>query len=218
MSDASEENNNDLESLLERLVLEHGEEKLANLAALFSSRYPQTSDPQPQVPQPPHPQPALDYESYFKENNEAVNIMGFAKTADLLGYDDVEEVTAQVERYTVSQRQILTIINKKFKTDGIKQVKKKKKEEEDDENKGDNKQQKDLKQILMSKENSHFVDLLAKHTIKDVAEEYGLTNEDLKVAVEEHEELITSLEDKVKEEKKKAKKLKASSSQGRTKK
>ncbi|GJV24870.1 hypothetical protein Tco_1377565 [Tanacetum coccineum] len=177
MSDASEENNNDLESLLERLVLEHGEEKLANLAALFSSRYPQTSDPQPQVPQPPHPQPALDYESYFKENNEAVNIMGFAKTADLLGYDDVKEVTAKVERYTVSQRQILTIINKKFKAD-------------------------DLKQILMSKENSHFVDLLAKHTIKDVAEEYGLTNEELKFAVEEHEELITSLEETVKEVKK----------------
>ncbi|GJW67245.1 retrovirus-related pol polyprotein from transposon TNT 1-94 [Tanacetum coccineum] len=77
----------------------------------------------------------------------------------------------------------------------------KKKAKEDDV--AGSKFKRDYKQIIRSQRNRRYVDLLAKRQVEVVAKGYGGTNEDLKVVVEE---LVSSLEDKVKVEKDKAKK------------
>ena len=171
--------------MLERTSLRGDEEKVGILkdymqkemqkqVAMLKEYYSSWTPPPPDL-EPPVPEPTLDFASYFKEDSEAINIMGLAETAKLMGYgDNVEMVTNGVQRYFESQRQIVKGIRKKFKDHGVRGEKKE--VEEDDEYKGDNKQKRDLKQILKSADNSHIVDLLLfKHSIDDVAQEYGLS-------------------------------------------
>ncbi|GJR80258.1 hypothetical protein Tco_0031882 [Tanacetum coccineum] len=134
--------------------------------------------------------PATTASSATSDHNEQINIEGIAETARFMGLKDVTILTAAVDRYTISQREILKRINEKFKALGVTGGKKKAKEDDV----ADSKFKRDYKQIIRSQQNSHYVDLLAKRPVEVVAKGYGGTNEDLKGIVEEFEELISSLE------------------------
>lgn len=200
MLDVSEEIKNDIESfvlLLVFLLIEGARVELAALAASVRSKNP---------PPPLVPPPTLDYESYYKHNNEVINIRGIAGTAEYMGLD-VGAVTEGVHLYTRQQRRVLKVISKKFKEIGIGEL-----NTPQENNQVDNQQKKDVEQICKSLKNSHLVDLLAEQDVKVVAQEQGLTNEELKSAVDNHKKLILSLENKVEEARATAKKLKAASS------
>ncbi|GJR80260.1 hypothetical protein Tco_0151045 [Tanacetum coccineum] len=147
MSD--EESSSDIDPLVESLA-GVSVKKLAKLGAHLSSRYPQPPPvPPPAVPQPlpiPPPTFAINYDSYCKDHNEQINIEGIAETAHFMGLKDITILTAAVDRYTISQREILKRINEKFKALGVTGGKKKAKEDDV----ADSKFKRDYKQIIRS--------------------------------------------------------------------
>ncbi|GJW21264.1 hypothetical protein Tco_0031886 [Tanacetum coccineum] len=130
---SNEESSSDIDPLVESLAWV-SVKKLAKLGAHLSLRYPQPPPvPPPVVPQPlliPPPTFAINYDSYCKDHNEQINIEGIAETARFMGLKDVTILTATVDRYTISQREILKRINEKFKALGVTGGKKKVKEDD----------------------------------------------------------------------------------------